>query len=87
MGGLSKHRVLLRQIVADRRGRDAAFAHRVADLVEPEHHIARRVKPRHAAAVVTVDFDARILGQRGELAKSIATPCFRWRRESITTPT
>ena len=52
----SPKRVLGRKLVADCRGSDTSFAHRVADLVEPLDHVACRIEPRHAGALVRIDF-------------------------------
>ena len=58
-------RSLLCQVVADRRGGDAAFAHCVADLVESVHHVARGVEARHACPLVVVDRDTSLALQFG----------------------
>jgi hypothetical protein len=52
---LADDRPFLGQIVADRGRRDAAFAHCVADLIEPLHDIAGCVESRHVGALVIVD--------------------------------
>src|SRR5690349_12380746 len=55
---------LLRQIVADGDRRDPAFAHGVADLVEAEDHVSRRIEAGDAGALVAVDKDAAGLARK-----------------------
>src|SRR5690606_18460078 len=54
----SPERGRLRQIVADRGGCNAAFAHGMADLVEPDDDIAGRISAGDARPLVVVDRDA-----------------------------
>ncbi len=56
------------EVIADGGGGDAGLAHRVADLVQSEHHVARRVEPGHAGPLVGVDLDAPVLAERGAQA-------------------
>lgn len=54
-----------RQVVAHGGGGDARFAHRMADLIETDHHIARGVEAGHARALVGVRLNAPFVGQLG----------------------
>ena len=52
---LAHQHPLFRQPVADRRRRDARLPHRVADLVEPQHHVARREQTGHGGFKMVAD--------------------------------
>lgn len=54
-GALAPCRLPLVEVVADGRRRHAAFAHGMADLVEPKNHIPCRIEAGHACSLVRVD--------------------------------
>src|SRR4051812_13158291 len=51
------------QVISDRGRRDPAFAHRVADLVEPVDDVSGGVEAGNAGALVGVAEEAAVLGE------------------------
>jgi hypothetical protein len=52
------------QIVADRRGRDTGLVHEIANLVEADHHIASGEEPGDRGALMAIDLDTAVRGDR-----------------------
>ena len=53
------------EVVPDGRRGDSAFAHRMADLVEADHHVAGGVEARHRRTLMAVDLDAILVREFG----------------------